>query len=324
MSARRRLLLMPAAGLVAALLWTTAGSFSTASGQEDGQPIMVERAHRGSLRPSFDRPIFILVLGSDSRSSNPAGAPARNDSIHIVAIDPKGLRATIVGVPRDSLIDIPGRGPDKAAHAMYFAGLDGAVRAFENVSGCQFDYRMLTAFEGFGGKGWQRAESRGGIINDIGGVTLNVPAGGFTDRFAFNRGRIPALKAGPQVLTGSQALAWSRARYARPQGDFDRSRAQGTLMIAILRELRKDFAQNPGTALRALAAMRRNVRMNIGLDEALGLGLLTLQINPAKVTNIVVEGTIGSHPSAGSVVRITPEGLRQLTDVCTDGVLDRR
>lgn len=318
MSPRRSLLALPAMALAAALLWTSV-SFDSASGQtEDGQPVVIERTHEGDLRPSFDEPIFVLVLGGDARNGNPERV--RTDSIHIVGIDPASKRASVVGLPRDSLVSVPGRGNDKLTHATYFGGVEGAISAVEGISGCRFDYHMLTSFEGFGGERWARDGTRGGgIINDLGGVTMDIPYR-LTDRFAL--GKKDPIEQGKQRLTGAQALAWARSRYQRPNGDFDRSEAQGDIMIAVLRQLRSEFAESPGAALRALGAVRRNVRMNIGLDEAVRLGLMLLDIQPKNVTNIVVDGRIGSDPSAGSIVRITQTGRNQLTDVCTDGILD--
>jgi len=318
-SARRRLMLFPVGGLIGALLWTTMGSFSSASGQE--APIVIERVTEGDLRPSFDQPIFILVFGGDARTGNPE--QVRTDSVHIVGINPEQRKATVVGIPRDAYVDIPGHRQDKIAHAQYFTGHDGAVATVERLSGCDFQYRMLTSFQGFAGIGYRAGTGRGGIINDIGGVTLNVPEPGLTDTAALGKTLDP-IPPGEQLLDGPQALAWARSRKdpnLRPQGDFDRSRAQGTLMVAMLAELRRDFADDPGTALRNLVAIRRYVKMNIPLGEALELGLMTLEIAPEDVTNIVVDGEIGSAGGA-SIVRITQQGLNQLADVCTDGVLD--
>lgn len=322
MRSRRNLLLFPVTGLIAATLWTTMGSFSSAAGQEDDQPIVLERSSSAALRPSFDEPVFILVLGGDARTGNPQ--QVRTDSVQIVGINPAERKASIVGLPRDSLVRIPGRGMDKLAHAQYFAGSDGAVQTVEDLSGCRFDYRMLTSFQGFAGVGYRGGRGQGGIINDLGGVTMDIPSPGLTDPAALGRNLDP-IPAGQQRLDGPQALAWSRSRKdanLRPRGDFDRSLAHGTLMAAVLAEMRRDFQRNPGTAFRNIAAARRSIRMNIGVTEALQLGLMALQIQPEDVTVIVADGSIGSHPTAGSIVNITQRGRTQLADVCTDAILD--
>jgi len=298
-----------AAALPLQLLWT----FS-AAGQE--QTITVSRAHDGAHRPSFAQPIFVLVVGNDARSGNPE--TSRNDSIHIVGIDPVKRRGTIVGIPRDSLVD--GR---KITEWGYFRSDEEFIDTVERLSGCEFDYYMRVGFEGFAGPRWRTSNEKGGLINALGGVTVRIPSPGLTDQNALER--MDPIPSGNQTLNGPQALAWARARYQtslRPRGDFSRSEAHGGFMIDTLAEMRRDYQDNPLTTIRNIAAVRRHVRLNIPITESLELGLMALQMKPNRVKNLVVDGTIGSHPSAGSIVNITSTGRAQLTDVCADGLLD--
>lgn len=307
MGGSRRLLMFPAAGLIAALLWTTFGSFSSASGQE--KPGVIARAHEGAAAPNYQKPIFMLILGGDARRGNPERT--RSDSIHILAMDPKTMEASILGIPRDSYISIRGHGKQRINTASYYGGVDLMVDTVEGLSQCRFDYYMMTSFEGFRGKA---GSDEGGFVNQMGGITLNVPRPGLSERVP-----VP-VEAGKNVLTGAQALSWSRNRHERPRGDFDRSLAQGTLMIAALGEARRDYAKNPGTALRNLAVLRRNLRMNISIPEALKLGLFAMRIKPSDVKNQVIDGRNATAGNA-SVVEITSKGRSQLVDICGDGQL---
>lgn len=298
----RRLTTMLVGGTVAtALAWASLGTFTVEAKEK---PAKIARAHRAAFGPSFKEPIFLLMLGSDARKGNPDHAQAGGlyDAIHIVAIDPTTKKASIVGVPRDSFVDIPGRGRSKI-NAAAQGGPDLMIRTIEDLSGCRFDYYTLVGFEGF-----RR------IVDDLGGITYDVRSS-LKDRFA----RID-VRPGEQVFDGKTALGWSRARHARPQGDFDRSREQGNLMVAALREARKDGARDPGVALRALGTLRRNLKLNIPLDEAFKLGLLMMQIDPDDVTNRVLSGEVGTE-SGQSIVRITDAGRNQLVDICDDGQL---
>lgn len=312
MSRRRAYTIVTATIVAAALVWGMLGNVLVASGQEE--PIVIARAHAGEHAPTFTEPIFILALGGDARSGNPERQ--RFDSIHIIAIDPETMRGSIVGIPRDTYVS--GR---KLTEHGYFSGVAGMVDVVEELSRCTFDYSMATAFEGFGGNGWNSRKDdnneRGGLINDLGGVTMNVP-GGLSDVNAL--GRIDPIPAGKQTLNGAQALAWSRSRYDRPRGDFDRSLAQGTLLLALMQEMQRDYKEDPGTALRNIAAVRRYVRLDIPVPEALRLGLFALRMKPKKVRNIVVDGFATTEGGA-SVVRLTQKGLNQLADVCSDGVI---
>lgn len=299
MTPTRRLLLFPAAGLVAALLWTSLGTVTAASGQE--AQAIIARAHEGSHAPSFKEPIFLLMLGGDAHKGNPSNV--RMDSIHIVGIDPVSKKASLVGIPRDSYVDIPGRGKGKITGAG-LGGPEVMVRTMENLSGCKFDYYTLTNFEGFRK-----------LVDEIGGIEFNVE-----ERIYEKGGSNIDLQPGRQTFDGVDALAWARNRKNRPGGDFDRSFEQGQLMIAALEEAKRDYETRPGWSLRALASMRKHLKMDIPLEEALKLGMLSLSFEPEDVTNIVADGEVGTAGSA-SIVRITQTGLNQLADVCADGVL---
>lgn len=296
-----RLLALPAALAAAAAAWTSLGTFSSASGQE--KPIVIQRAHAGSHRPAFHKAVFVLVLGTDARRGNPRGG--RNDSIHIVAVDPATKRGSIVGIPRDSYVPLAGGGRGKINSAL---GPERMLATVENLSGCRFDYFMQTSFNGFRD-----------LVNDFGGLPLDVPRR-VVDVFAN-----AYIQPGRQTLSGAQALGFARTRKTglTPRGDFDRSLNQGTLMIAALAKARQQVQAFPGRVLHYLAIMRKNVRMSISVPEALRLGLLALQVKSEDVTNEVIDGS-GGNVGGASVVLMTERGRSLLADVCADGLISSR
>ncbi len=301
MSSRRKLLMFPIAGLVAALLWTTLGSFTSASGQTN--KTIIARAHAGEFAPNYTRPIFILMLGGDARSGNPLNA--RSDSIHIVAIVPGTLHASILGIPRDSYVSIPGHGQNKINSAMFFGGPQLTVQTVEQLTGCHFDYYTLTSFQGFVN-----------AVNDFGGVTMRVTENTPPDHYSH-------YNFAPGVtyhMNGGSALAFARNRHTRPRGDFDRSLAQGKLIAAALAQQQTNSRKDPGTLLRAMGAMYRNLKLDIPVTEALKLGLFVLKIKPANVTNEVMTGGIGSAGGA-SIVTVPQAARNQFVDICSDGQL---
>lgn len=323
MTRRRGILVLGALLGATALAWSALGTFDAAMGQ--APPIIIDRAHQGAHRPTFTEPIFVIVLGSDARDGLPERT--RYDSIHIIGLNPQAQRATIIGIPRDSWVQSSqGFGMRKITDLGPVEGLDGFIETVENLSGCAFDYSMATAFEGFAGPYWRtgkaRKADRGGLINEIGGITGTIPQPGVTDRDALHR--LDPIPPGRQVLNGPQLLAFSRVRKQTsiaPGGDFGRSANQGTVMKWVLAELARDYRQDPGTALRNLAAAKRLIKVNIPPLEMLRLGLFTLRIKPARVRNLVVDGTTDTV-NGTSIVRITSRGRQQLADVCDNGLVD--
>ena len=300
MSSRRKLLLFPIAGVIGALLWATLGSFATASGQTNN---VIDRAHAGEAAPNYTQPIFILMLGGDARSGNPTSA--RTDSIHIVAIVPATLHASILGIPRDSYVNIPGHGQNKINAAEFFGGPQLTIQTVEQLTGCHFSYYTLTSFQGFRQ-----------VVNDFGGVSLKITENTAPDHFSHYNFR----QGVTYHMDGNQALAFSRDRHTRPRGDFDRSLAQGKLIVAALAQQQANSSKDPGTLLRAMGAMYKNIRVNIPVTEAIKLGLFVLRIKPQNVTNEVMQGGLGSAGGA-SIVTVGAPARAQFVDICSDGQL---
>ena len=108
-------------------------------------------------------PLFVLVIGSDAR---PGRSPvnARADSLHIVGVNPRRGRVSILGIPRDSWVSIPGSGTNKINAALVQGGPELLVRTVEQVSGIHIDAYVLTAFVGF-----ER------LVDAVGGLDVKIP-----------------------------------------------------------------------------------------------------------------------------------------------------
>ncbi len=302
----RRPAALVAMALVAWVLGTALGTVGGGSPARATPFLQLEQARAGYV-PALDgsTPILILVLGSDARPGEDI-AGQRADSIHVVAINPAKHRATIVGIPRDSWVGIPGYGTNKINAAMTAGGPDLVVRTVENLLGVRMDYWALTWFDGF------RA-----MIDDIGGLTVDVP---FDVQDSYARAD---LTAGLQTLNGRDALAFARARHALPTGDFGRSENQGLLLVSALAQFRKEFAKDPSRLLDWVGAGLRNMRTDVPLDQILRLAFTASTLNPKKVTNVVLPGGTGMAGGT-SVVNLDQTALQAIArDLADDGLLTR-
>jgi polyisoprenyl-teichoic acid--peptidoglycan teichoic acid transferase len=245
-----------------------------------------------------NRPIFILVLGSDSRPGTPL-EKGLCDSIHILGINPKAKRASLVGIPRDSYVPLATGGTNKINVALAQGGPQGMIDTVEDLTGVRFDYYVITGFDGL-----KR------IFDALGGLKIDVPYS-FVGHEGFS------FPEGKQTLTGAQALEFSRTRKTLAHGDFDRSMNQGRLLLAAFAQFRREFRKDPTALFQWIAVGMRNVATDVPLKELLTLAFTSSEIGPKRVTNLVTVGTIGTAGGASIVTLPTPNPVFQ--DVAADG-----
>jgi polyisoprenyl-teichoic acid--peptidoglycan teichoic acid transferase len=265
-------------------------------------PVMQIGEAHAEFDPVLDgsQPIFILVLGSDAR---PGTAMERGlcDSIHILGINPRMHRASLVGIPRDSYVPVSGGGTNKINVACAQGGPETMVATVEDLTGVTFDYYVITGFGGFSQ-----------IFDGLGGLRIDVP-------YDFEGHAGTVFAEGPQVLNGAQALEYSRTRKTLSHGDFDRSMNQGRVMSAAFRQFRAEFAKDPATLFTWLGLGLRNVATNVPLDDLLTLAFTASQIPPKRVTNAVAVGGVGSAGGMSIVNLTSPQPLFE--DIAKDGVI---
>jgi LCP family protein required for cell wall assembly len=247
-------------------------------------------------------PLIVLVIGSDARPGQSV-TRSRADSLHLVGVNPRRNSASLVGIPRDSFVTVPGAGTEKINAALFFGGPRRTVQTVERLTGARIDAYVLTGFDGFRK-----------LIRLVGGVDMRIPYR-IDDRYSgahFRKGRTR--------LSGRGALAFSRNRHDAPGGDFGRSMNQGRLLIAALAEFREDVRKDPVALFRWLWAGARSVRTDLSLDEMLRLALAAMSIEPGRVDNRVVSGS-GATVGGQSVVRLGSSARAVFRDLARDGVL---
>jgi LCP family protein required for cell wall assembly len=266
--------------------------------------VEIHSAHGASYLPALKskRPLFILALGSDARPGQDI-LRQRSDSIHLIGVNLKRHRATILGFPRDSWVPIPGSGTSKINTAMAIGGPDLTVRTIESLTGVRIDFWMLTSFNGLQN-----------MVNEVGGLTVKVTQP-MHDGYSGSN-----FNPGVHHLFGKQALSFARDRHTFTNGDLTRSANQGRLIVSALSKLHSSFSDVPAELLSWLSVGWRNFRTDLSLPTLLNLGLAATSIPPSSVTNLVVPATTGTAGGA-SVVFISSAAQRVYADMRADGVV---
>lgn len=155
----------------------------------------------------------IALFGIDAEE----GQAGRSDSIMIATIDPIHNKVKITSIMRDSYVNIPDHGMDKINHAYAFGGPTLAIRTLNENFGLNIENFVSVNFS-----------SLPQIIDTLGGITIDI-----TDE---EISHIPGISsAGPTLLNGEQALAYSRIRYASG-GDYERTHRHRNVMSAVFKK----------------------------------------------------------------------------------------
>jgi LCP family protein required for cell wall assembly len=260
------------------------------------------RAHADAL-PALDgsTPIFILLVGSDSRDNDPI-EQGRADSIHILGINPVARRATLLGIPRDSWVPLATGGTDKINAAMPAGGVNAEVQTVENLTGIHLDYYAVTAFQGFTH-----------AVDEIGGLSIDLPYAVVGDGGG-------SWGSGPQHMTGADALGYARSRDHLPRGDFDRSWDQGFVMLSALDQFSAEMQADPAAVYRWLGAGLRHVDTSLSVGELLQLAGSARSVPTSRITNLVALGT-GGWEGTKSVVRLSSANAALFDDLGQDGYI---
>ncbi|WP_017585264.1 LCP family protein [Nocardiopsis ganjiahuensis] len=212
-------------------------------------------------RPEETGGLTFLVIGSDNRGEmskedqnalSVGSTPGqRSDSMMLVRLNHERDHLTVVGLPRDLWVDIPGEGEDKLNAAYAYGGPQLAVQTVESVTDVRVDHYVEVDFNGF-------VE----VVDALEGIDVCLPE-------AINDPKAQLdMAAGTHRVDGAEALAFARTR-ATPRGDLDRiDRQQQVLSSMLDRALSTETLSDPGKLTAFLESALSSVTVDEGLDTS--------------------------------------------------------
>jgi LCP family protein required for cell wall assembly len=259
----------------------------------------------------------ILIVGNDDRTTatdaelkelgtTRDGGSMNTDTMMVLHIPADGRKASVIGIPRDSYVAIPGHGMNKINSAYAFGYTDGhqdkstaarlAVQTVENLTGLKIDHFVQVDLIGF-----YR------ISNAIGGVQVNLCAPAKEKNSGIN------LPKGISTIKGTQALAFVRQRYGFPNGlgDLDRIHRQQYFLSAVFRKISSaGVLLNPFKLQNLLKAVSTSLTMDQTLNPLkLAEQMQNLTAGNLSFTTIPWDGF--ADTSVGSVVVVHPAEVQQ-------------
>lgn len=209
----------------------------------------------------------LILIGSDRRPGE--GSYGRSDTIMLVHIDPEKGFLSLLSVPRDLRVNIPGRGINKINAAYSRGGPALTIRTIQSVFGIDLDHYIEVDFNAFKA-----------ITDTLGGVYVDI------DR-SYNDGQI-VFDPGYQLLDGTNALRYCRHRHDSSV-DFGRMERQQRFLSAI-----REQALGWNLPLRLpglIKALFGNVDTDLGANDILKLAYWGIRLEGSRMKLARLEAT---------------------------------
>ncbi|HWJ02652.1 MAG TPA: LCP family protein, partial [Verrucomicrobiae bacterium] len=242
-----------------------------------------------------DKNLNILVVGVDNGTIGSEGRESyrdgvgRTDTIMVFSINRDTRQISLISVPRDSYVYIPGRGMDKVNHAHAFGGMPLSIATLSKFLGINIDHYVKFNYAGF-----IKA------VDTLEGVTVDVDA----DVKSFIDGKVKIPK-GVYHMDGKMAFdfvhfrEWDIPRIRRQQ-QFVQALAAQHLGIGSIRKVPK-----------VLDSISGDIETNLSPKEMLELALEMPYMN----TDSILAKTVPGKPETIKGISYwlpDPQGTKQV------------
>lgn len=222
---------------------------------------------------TLKEPFTMLLIGVDKRAEA-VDEGVRSDTLILVRVNPLQNWATMLSIPRDSVVPLPDGSYGKVnrafsygyynAEALYGSGTEAdagggaaAAETLERFLKIKVDYIAQVDFQGFE----RIVDSVGGIMVDVKQTLIDPEYP--TENHGVERIYIPA---GLQIMDGRTSLIYARSRHS--SNDFDRSKRQQQVLKDVLRQVRsRGLAANMSLLPKWVGVLEQNVRTTLPLGD---------------------------------------------------------
>jgi LCP family protein required for cell wall assembly len=252
-----------------------------------GAAALADNVDLAKLKGEGDGRINVLLLGNGGPGHE---GPDLTDTILLASIDPVNHTSSLLSIPRDLWVKIPGDGYQKLNAAYVYGkeqskakneagkdkdGLALVDKTLEPILGVTIHYHAVVNFSAFKQ-----------TVNTLGGVTFNVPETLYDPTVAWeNRGDPYIAKKGTQTFNGDKALLYARSR--ETSSDFARGERQRQLIVAIKDKVfSAGTFSNPVKISGLLSTLGNNVYTDFSLKDLNALYKIMGKIPSANIVSL--------------------------------------
>lgn len=283
---------------------------NTTSNTTNPNPATVNTPNDTFVPSTLKEPFSVLLIGVDKRAESEAEG-VRSDTLILVRVDPLAGWATMLSIPRDSVVPLPNGNLGKVnsaysygfynAEKLYGSGTSkdagggaAAAQTIERFLNVKVDYTAQVDFQGF-----ER------LVDSVNGIVIDVKASLVDPEYPTDNHGVERIYIAPgiQQMNGRTALVYARSRHS--SNDFDRSKRQQQVLKAVLSAVRnRGVMDNVSLLPQWVSVLEQNVRTTLpignistvsdlaGIASRLDSNRISqLAINPLEVR---VDNVIGS------------------------------
>ena len=213
----------------------------------------------------------VMIMGVDERTDD----VGRSDTLMLATVDPKKKNASLLSIPRDTRVHIPGYGYDKINVAYSLGGHELTRDTVEEFLDTPVEHYVLIKVPAF-----KR------IIDAIGGVDIDVEKRMYyVDEWDDDGGLVIDLYPGRQHMNGATAITY--VRYRDEEGDIGRIERQQKFMKAVMDQIMSpsilprlpDVIREVMSSVQTDLSFRQILELAGALKEARANGLKTKMVS---------------------------------------------
>ena len=207
------------------------------------------------------KPFTVLILGTDTGEYGRTYR-GRSDTMMLAAVSPKEKKTTLVSIPRDTKVAIPGYGYNNKINAAYsYEGTKGAVNIVQSYLDVPVDYYVEMNMKGL--EELSAAVGPVKVENDLQFTNANKP-----------------FKKGTVTIDEDNILAYT------PRGDYGRQLRQRMVLEALVKKIATIGSMTKYQSI--LNAISSNMKTNLTFDDMKAIA--TKYSSASKIEQIQLQG----------------------------------
>lgn len=252
-----------------------------------GAPALASEIDINKLQGEGDGRVNILILGIGGPGHE---GPDLTDTVMIASVDPINNQVSLLSLPRDLWVKIPGDDSQKLNAAYAYGkdyskkkdlidqekdGLDLLNKTLAPIIGIPIHYHAIVDFTAFSS-----------AVDAVGGITFNVPDTLYDPTIAWENKYNPVIaQKGLQTFDGHRALLYAKSR--ETSTDFARSERQRQIMIALKDKiLSAGTYSNPLKISGLLSSFGDNIYTDFSLNDIKRLYTIISKIPSGDISSL--------------------------------------